>query len=146
MSDYSGSNSLPVVEKVITKEQIRRYADASGDLNPVHLDEDFASTSYFGKVVAHGMLTLAFLSEMLTLSFGPNWLANGALKVRFKKPAYPGERLRTWGRISKEEQTLDGRLIHCSIALLTCPTDTEVVVGSATVHLDNDHEIIGQPL
>ncbi len=60
------TETLPVIEKIITREQIRQYSQVSGDFNPVHLDEEFAAQSSFGRVVAHGMMTLAFLSEMLT--------------------------------------------------------------------------------
>lgn len=134
--------TLPVIEKVVTREQVRRYAQASGDFNPVHIDEGFASRSYFGRVVAHGMLTLAFLSEMLTLAFGRSWLDSGGLKVRFKKPAYPGERLRTWGEVSREESRGSHRLVHCSIALLNCQDDEEVITGTATVCLSSDQEIL----
>ena len=59
---------LPRVEKLVSQEQIKRYAQASGDFNPVHLDEEFAAAATFGRIVAHGMLILAFLSEMMTMA------------------------------------------------------------------------------
>ncbi len=129
-------NPLPAIEKVITQDQVRRYAHASGDFNPVHLDEKFAAGSHFGRLVAHGMLTLSFLSEMLTQAFGRYWLESGNLKVRFKKPAYPGNRLRTWGEVTKEERRNDCRVVHCSIALFNSEMgDEEIVSGTATVRL-----------
>ena len=65
----------------VTQEQINRYAEASGDFNPIHLDAQFAAASSFGRIVAHGMLVLAFLSEMMTTAFGSAWLESGKLKV-----------------------------------------------------------------
>ena len=85
------SDSLPELARSVTQDQINRYAKVSGDHNPVHLDAEFASHSTFGRIVAHGMLVLAFISEMLTKEFGKNWLDSGRLKVRFRSPVYPGD-------------------------------------------------------
>jgi len=100
---------LPILEKVITQEQLARYASVSGDHNPLHLDAEFASTTQFRGIIAHGMLTLAFISEMLTLAVGQGWLESGKLKVRFKAPAYLGDRVRTWGEVTRIESVRGGR-------------------------------------
>jgi len=73
---------LPVVKKRVTQEQVRRYADASGDHNPLHLDADFAAKTAFKRPIAHGMLTLAFVMELLTQAFGRTFLEGGRLRVR----------------------------------------------------------------
>ena len=121
---------LPEVEKVITREQITRYAGASGDHNLLHLDSDFASGSQFGGVIAHGMLTLAFISEMMTVAFGQSWLKSGRLKVRFKGAAYPGDQLRTWGRVVKDELATGNGSIECSVGLNNSRGE-EVISGAA---------------
>lgn len=51
-------------------EDLRRYAEASGDLNPLHLDRDFARAAGFDDLVVHGMLNMARLGRVLTASFG----------------------------------------------------------------------------
>jgi 3-hydroxybutyryl-CoA dehydratase len=79
------------VEKRITQAMINAYADASGDHNPIHVDETFAKATPFGGTIAHGMLTLAAISEMMAGAFGKRWLAAGKLKVRFRAPARPGD-------------------------------------------------------
>ena len=131
--------TLPVIKKTVTHEQIRRYAQASGDHNPVHLDAEFAVQSSFGEIVAHGMLTLAFLSEMLTQAFGRSWLESGGLKVRFKRPAYPGDQLHTWGEVTKELHEEDRRVVECSIALFNAK-DQDLITGTATVNLPINQE------
>ena len=69
-------DTLPVVEKTIGTEQIARYARASGDHNPIHLDPEFAATSQFGGIVAHGMLTRpSFPSPCASPSGGTGWRA-----------------------------------------------------------------------
>ncbi len=54
-------DNLPSVVKTITQTQLNRYAEASGDQNPLHLDAEFAASTQFGGIIAHGMLTLALL-------------------------------------------------------------------------------------
>lgn len=80
----------PVVKR-LSQEQIGRYADAVGDHNPIHVDEAFARTTPFGGTIAHGMLVLASISEMMAATFGEAWLTRGKLRVRFRAPARPGD-------------------------------------------------------
>ena len=82
----------PVV-KQISQAQIGRYADATGDHNPIHVDEAFARATPFGGTIAHGMLVLATISEMMAAAFGEAWLTGGRLRVRFRAPARPGDTL-----------------------------------------------------
>ena len=131
MTSRGHGKTLPVVEKLITQEQLICYAGVSDDHNPLHLDPEFASATQFGGVIAHGMLTLAFISEMLTLAFGRCWLESGSLKVRFKGAAYPGDRVRTSGEIVKEESYPERRYVQCSVGL-TNSRGEELISGMAS--------------
>ena len=51
--------------KQITDEVVRSFAELSGDFNPIHLDEEFAKTTRFGKRIAHGMISGALISAVL---------------------------------------------------------------------------------
>ena len=124
--------SLPEIRKPVTQEQINRYAKASGDFNPIHLDPEFAAASSFGQIVAHGMLVLAFLSEMLTAAFGPAWLESGRLKVRFRAPVYPGEEVTTFGRVTKLVSKDGDRRVECSVGCRNGKGE-EVITGNASV-------------
>ena len=73
--------------KQLSQQQISEYADAADDHNPIHIDEAFAAAYPFGGTIAHGMLVLASISEMMAASLGEAWLTSGRLKVRFKAPA-----------------------------------------------------------
>ena len=55
----------PLVKPPITQEQLRRYAEASGDYNPIHLDEKAAQQVGLDGVIAHGMLSMAFLGQFI---------------------------------------------------------------------------------
>ena len=123
--------ALPELRKAVTQEQINRYAEASGDFNPIHLDAQFAAASSFGRIVAHGMLVLAFLSEMMTTAFGSAWLESGQLKVRFRAPAYPGDEVTTFGQATKVDQER-GRRAVCAVGCRNQQGE-ELITGEASV-------------
>src|SRR5438046_9035833 len=90
--DFESINSgqdLPSSTKKVTVEQIRQYAEASGDRNPIHLDESFARSAGLPGVIAHGMLTMAFANQMVT-----DWLGDRSrlkrLQGRFAGMVVPG--------------------------------------------------------
>jgi len=66
----------------------RRYAEASGDMNPIHVDKTFAQSAGFKDVILHGLGTLALVAKSL-----PKDLVQ--LQVRFAKPVYPNDPLTT---------------------------------------------------
>ena len=53
----------------IDREMLARYAEASGDTNPLHLDPEFARKAGFADVIVHGMLSMAFVGRLLTDHF-----------------------------------------------------------------------------
>ena len=105
--DFESINSgqdLPSLTKKVTVEQIRQYAEASGDRNPIHLDESFARSAGLPGVIAHGMLTMAFANQMVT-----DWLGDRSrlkrLQGRFAGMVLPGDEVTCTGTVvSKDEQ------------------------------------------
>lgn len=95
------------VVRTLTQKGINAYADASGDHNPIHVDEAFAHGTSFGGTIAHGMLTLALIGEMMQATFGTAWSATGQLKVRFKAPARAGDTVTASAQFAKVSD--DGR-------------------------------------
>ena len=131
---FREGDPLPSVVKEITQEGINLYADASGDLNPIHVDVTFAARTPLGGTVAHGMLILAYVSEMMTLAFGQSWLSAGKLSVRFRAPARPGDALTIGGRIDSIESKDSVSYANCS---LECHNqrDEVIVDGEAVVQV-----------
>ena len=134
--DDAGTTIVPTVAKTITQGQLDAYAQVSGDRNPLHLDAVFAATTMFGGIIAHGMLTLAFISEMMAVMFDRAWLETGGLRVRFKGAAYVGDRVETRGRVAKEETGPAGQRLICSVAAYNPDRRQELASGTATVVLD----------
>lgn len=128
--------SLPQVVKHISQEKINRYAEASGDFNPIHVDEDFAKKTLFGGTVAHGMLTLAYISQMMTAAFGQSWLSGGKLSVRFKTPARPGDVITVSGKIKTIEQEGNKTSVNCDVLCQNQRGET-VIIGEASVRLSD---------
>ncbi len=129
------ARGLPSVVRTITQEQLGAYARVSGDHNPLHLDPEFAAATQFGGVIAHGMLTLAFISEMMTAAFGKAWLESGVTKVRFKGAAYPGREVLADGAVAKEEPSFGGRRITCTVGVRNRDDGQELVGGTAALHV-----------
>jgi 3-hydroxybutyryl-CoA dehydratase len=123
---------LPELSRQVTQAGINRYAEASGDYNPIHIDEAFAASTPLNGTIAHGMLVLAYMSEMLARAFGEAWDASGQLSVKFRSPARPGDTLTVTGQV-------DSLLNENAIVLATCSllcrnqADEVVVSGEARV-------------
>jgi acyl dehydratase len=89
--------------EVVDQARINRFADATGDHQWIHVDEDRAKAGPFGATIAHGYLTLSmtslFLPQLITvenLSMGINY---GVNKVRFPTPVKVGSRIRAGAEI-----------------------------------------------
>jgi acyl dehydratase len=95
------SDVRPVV-RTLTQARVNEYAEASGDHNPIHIDEAFAAATPFEGTIAHGMLVLALLSEMMHEAHGEAWLRAGSMKVRFKAPTRPGNEVTASAAAPKE--------------------------------------------
>ncbi|HLV98942.1 MAG TPA: MaoC/PaaZ C-terminal domain-containing protein [Ktedonobacterales bacterium] len=111
----AGQTLSPLIKPAITREQLSAYAEASGDHNPIHLNDDFARMAGLDGVIAHGMLSMGFLGQfvsdwMSTLDAKPSLTR---LKVRFSAMVKPGDVLTCKGTIKSIEQR-DG---HTHVAL-----------------------------
>ena len=86
--------AIPELVKHVTQDQINAYADISGDHNPIHINPDAARAVGLDGTIAHGMLDMAFLGQMLTDWLTANQNQTGwvrRLKVRFQAMVRPGD-------------------------------------------------------
>jgi acyl dehydratase len=113
----------------LTRTQIVQYAGASGDFNPVHTDERFATrVAGHPSVFAHGMLTMGLAGRILT-----DWFGVEAVKMfdaQFRRPVYPGAALTVSARVDSVDP--DGTA-GLSLAVRDGAGIT-VMTGSAVVH------------
>lgn len=125
--------AITPVRRAVSRENIDAYRSASGDHNRIHYDDEFATSTRFEGVIAHGMLTLAMVSEMMAGEYGSCWLRSGGLRVRFRGAAYPGDVLEAVGRVTKRESVADGSRLTCNVELLNVDNGNRIITGSATV-------------
>jgi len=128
-----GTEHEQVVVEGLTRTQIVQYAGASGDFNPIHHDEVFATEAAgYPSVFAHGMLTMGLTGRLLT-----DWLGDGVLRsfgVRFVSQVWPGDTLVAKGTVTGIEERGDEGLVM--IELVTANQEGRpVVTGSATAAL-----------
>jgi 3-hydroxybutyryl-CoA dehydratase len=77
--------------KQILDEDIRAFAQATGDHNPVHLDDDYAAATQFGRRIAHGMLTAGLISAVLANDLpGPGTIYMRQ-DLKFNAPVFLGD-------------------------------------------------------
>lgn len=108
-------DELAPVRKEISQEKINQYAEASGDFNPLHIDPEFAKTTFYGGTIAHGLLSLAYISEMMTKSFAKGWLKGGNLTVSFLAPVRPGDVITARGIVKRKKEEEGQRVVACEV-------------------------------
>jgi acyl dehydratase len=93
-----GDELPPLVKPPVDRSQIARFAGATGDYGPLHVDEPFARNAGFPSVLVHGMLTMGFLAELAT-----DWLRGARIRrfsSRFVKIVWPGDVVTARGRVA----------------------------------------------
>ena len=124
-----GQEIDPVVKQV-SLERMGRPLMAGN--NPIHYDAEFAQKAGLPAPIATGVMSSAFLSEMLTKAFGVEWIRGGAMDVKFIRPIYAGDTVTAHGRIKGKTETSTGVRITLDI---WCDTQRgePVTVGTASL-------------
>ncbi len=119
----------------LSRTQIVMYAGASGDYNPVHSDEVFATkVAGYPTVFAHGMLSMGLTGKMLT-----NFVGDGRLTkfgVRFVSQVWPGDTLTAKATVEAIRQEDGQQLVDLTLSTVN-QDGREVVSGSATARIDS---------
>lgn len=117
------------LNKVVTDEDIEKFAEVSTDRNPVHLDEDYAQDTIFGGRIAHGMLTAGLISAVIGEQLPGHGTVYLGQTLKFMAPVRPGDMVRAEVKVreidhAKRRVGLDCR---CDVG------DTLVLKGEAVV-------------
>ena len=125
---------LPVLSRTVEQAVIDAYAKASGDFNPIHVDPDYAAKGPFGRTIAHGMMTLAYASDLMSTWAGDKWLSGGAIDVAFLGPVFAGDALTITGAIREIARDETRTVAVCE---LSCRAgDRVVMAGTARCSVD----------
>ena len=97
-------------EKCITDEDIRSFATISGDDNPIHLNDEYAGNSIFGRRIAHGILVSGLISKVIGTQLPGEGTIYLSQSLKFLKPVYVDETVRAEVEV-KEIQTEKNRML-----------------------------------
>jgi acyl dehydratase len=129
-----GNEHTDVVVDDLTRTQIVQYSGASGDYNPLHSDEIFATqVAGFPSVFAHGMLTMGLTGKMVT-----NYVGDGRLRSfggRFRAQVWPGDTLTARAEVVDVRSEDDGAAVELRITT-TNQDGVAVFSGQATAAVD----------
>ncbi len=107
--DYKVGDSAKFTKK-ITEEDVMKFAEISGDYNPIHVNPDFAKTQMFRKQVAHGVISAGLISAVMGVKlFGPGILY-GEQTVRFIKPVFFDDTLTAVATVKEKYTKKEGKL------------------------------------
>lgn len=116
--------------KTVTDDDVRSFACITGDTNPVHLDDEYAAGTRFGRRIAHGMLCAGLISTVLGTKLpGPGAIYMGQT-LRFTAPVYLGDTITATATITAYNKDR-GRMTLSTVC--TNQNGEEVITGEAQV-------------
>ena len=118
------------LSKTISDDDIRAFAHATGDHNPLHLDEEFAKQTRFGKCIAHGMLGASLISALIAGELPGQGSIYLGQTLQFVAPVFPGDTVTARVRVTSIRE--DKPIIKLE-TVCTNQRDEVVIKGEATV-------------
>ena len=89
----------------ITESMVDNFAEFSGDYNELHMDEDYASTTSFGKRICHGMLLTSFFSRLVGMSIPGKNALYFSQSINFQSPCFIGDRILIRGEVTEKSES-----------------------------------------
>lgn len=136
MRDVLGVNvgQRAEMEREVTADDIQKFAEVSGDTNPLHSDPEYAKRTRFGECIAHGMLSAGFISAVLGTKLAPHTcVIYVSQTLRFLRPVKIGDRIRTVAEVKGVDD--EKRLLTVETECFN-QANEPVVKGEAVVMLD----------
>jgi acyl dehydratase len=125
--------ALPPVQKEVTFENIRLFSMWSN--RNIHTDWEVATKGGFPAPIAQGLMSHAYLCEMLTRFFGENWLKGGKIEVKFIRYTLPGDVVKAMGVIQERIEEGAAVRFNCDV---WCESSSgeKTVIGTASAVVD----------
>ncbi len=124
----SGGPSLQGVEKTITLAMCQAF---SGPHRSYHTDREMAQALGFPDIVVQGMMSVCFLSDLLTRNFGAGWFCGGKLNVSLVNVVWPNDRLSVRGTVREELPEGAKTRVHADV-WCEKPDGVKTIVGTAS--------------
>jgi len=131
------------VDKTITQKDIQLFAYLSGDINPVHLDESYATTTMFKGIISHGMIPASLISNILGTKLPGIGTIYLKQSLKFTKPVKPGDTIKAEIKVSQKDDEKKFVTFDC-----TCTNQNGVVVlsGESVVMAPTKKEKHAEPV
>ena len=121
-------------EKTVSAEDVARFAEVTGDNNPLHRDPEYAARTRFGQCIAHGMLSAGYISAALGTKLAPDCcVVYLSQSLRFLRPVKIGETVRAVAEVKGVDP--QKRIVTVQTDCFNQDGET-VVKGEAVVLLD----------
>ena len=114
-----------VVIEPLQQQDLIKYAKASGDYNPIHLDKNFANNIGLDNVIVHGMLIMAHLGKSIANSITISHLKH--FSVQFSSITTLGEKLICSGQVIKIEKYKEKKIISLNLKVINLSNDVKIL-------------------
>ena len=118
------------LQRKITQNDILLFSKISGDENPVHLDEEYARQTIFGRRIAHGMLTASLISAVIAEQLPGHGTVYLSQTLKFIRPVLPGQLVTTTVTVTHIEYSNQRVTLDCE-----CKVDEKVVLAGVALVL-----------
>ena len=118
------------LSKIVKDEDIKIFAEATGDKNPLHLDDEFASKTIFKRRIAHGILTAGLVSAVIGSKLPGNGTIYVSQTLNFLAPVYIGDEITA--KVEVLEVSKEGKRLRLKTQVIN-QNGTVVVDGEALV-------------
>ncbi len=117
-----------VYKRQVSEQDIERFAEISGDNNPVHLDEDYAASTIFKQRIAHGILTASFISTVIGTKLPGPGCIYVSQSLNFRAPVRIGDEVVAKARIKELIEDRNRAIMICD-----CSVDGKTVLEGEAV-------------
>ena len=114
-----------VIIEPLQQQDLIKYAKASGDYNPIHLDKNFANNIGLDNVIVHGMLIMAHLGKSIANSMTIPYLKH--FSVQFSSITTLGEKLICSGQVIKIEKDKEKKIISLNLKVINLSNDIKIL-------------------
>lgn len=114
-----------VIIEPLQQQDLIKYAKASGDYNPIHLDKNFANNIGLDNVIVHGMLIMAHLGKSIANSMTISYLKH--FSVQFSSITTLGEKLICSGQVIKIEKDKEKKIISLNLKVINLSNDVKIL-------------------
>jgi acyl dehydratase len=123
-------------QHIITEDEVNRFAELSGDYNPLHVDAGYAAKVQFGRRIVHGMFLGALISRLVGMHLPGRRCLYLSQSLNFSLPVFIGEMVEVVGKVGYKQESEKILIVETNVYKL--PSNSAAVRGTATVKVLDD--------